>query len=230
MRATRAAIFVVVASLLMVVSATVDSFFDHEVETQESGRNVLLVGTTLLSVLSFVPVVVVLVGVGCFNSIKRHRRRFLRVGEKRRFRARVGLLVLVGGLLTLDVGFRTGVAYISSDGSSAGEKWYHSRAAYYCFGFLVEVAIVYLYGLARLSPWFRVGDREIGDDGLERGGTHPKSPAVTGFGCRSPMGNTGGGNGLEGNLDDRGGPVRKGLASVLADRINTEAQVFGDLS
>lgn len=69
----------------------------------------------------------------------------------------------VAVLLVVEVGFRCGVAFEERVG------WVHSRAAYYCFVFVVEVVVLGLFVVAMLDPRFREGEKK--DELEEKRGT-----------------------------------------------------------
>ncbi len=147
----------------MVISATVDSFFisPSSEEMLRSARKVVLVGVTVLTFLAALPGCVV----GCILAGQWWRQKHMRMmrEDDARFKARACVLAATAALLTLDVGFRCGVAFAARPVGRAG--WWHSRACYYCFGYVVEWLVVGVYAVARLDRRFRRGRMETGQDG-----------------------------------------------------------------
>ncbi|KAK0716703.1 hypothetical protein B0T21DRAFT_454450 [Apiosordaria backusii] len=144
-------IAVVVICLVMAIVVSVNRYFTYDRAILEEFRAVALVAVTILTFIAFLPVitvgVVILGGMEDQEFIER---------ENTRFRARSLLLVTTALLLTLEAGFRTGVMFDPRPWGQ--ERWYHSRAAYYCLGYLLEVGVVYLLIGARVSMGFRTGE------------------------------------------------------------------------
>lgn len=136
----------------MVVSASAEGFFLEDEDALRRAGNVQKVAGVVLVVLAAAPVGVV----GVLG----------RWGEElgRRGRGRRGLVVGVAVLLVVEVGFRCGVAF--EEGRTG---WVHSRAAYYCFVFVVEVVVLGLFVVAMVDPRFREGEGK--DEVEEKGGT-----------------------------------------------------------
>lgn len=61
--------------------------------------------------------------------------------------------------MTLEEGFWAGVAFKGQ--KVRDEAWFLSKACFYCFGFLLEAAIVYTFLAARVSSRFRLRPREV---------------------------------------------------------------------
>ncbi|KAK1830947.1 hypothetical protein QBC39DRAFT_408934 [Podospora conica] len=161
-RVFRFLVFGVVACLVMVVSASAESFFLDDEDALRRAGNVQKVSAVVLVFLAAAPV-------GFVGVVGRWGR-----GLGERGRARRALVVGVAVLLVLEVGFRCGVAFEEREVDRPG--WMHSRAAYYCFVFAVEVVVLGMFLMAMVDPKFREGPRDGGlegrTDGLEekRGG------------------------------------------------------------
>ncbi|KAK4119746.1 hypothetical protein N657DRAFT_626317 [Parathielavia appendiculata] len=159
-RVARAAIFCAVVSLVMGVSVHVDAYFTRDEETLQRCRVIGLVAWCIRLVVAVVPLVAVVVGGWVFPLVREDE------GDRRRFRARGGLMCAVGALLTLEEGFRTGVAF---EGRGVGSRaWFLHKACLYCLVFLVEAMIVYGLLAAKLDPRFRSRPNELAKrDGVE---------------------------------------------------------------
>lgn len=129
-RVFRLLVFAVVACLVMVVSASAEVFFLSDEDALRRAGNVQKVAGVVLVCLAAAPVGVV--GV---------------LGRRRR-----GLVVGVAVCLVVEVGFRCGVAFEERVG------WVHSKAAYYCFVFAVEVVVLGLFVVAMVDLRFRGGE------------------------------------------------------------------------
>lgn len=65
------------------------------------------------------------------------------------------LLVLIS-LMTLDDGFKFGTAWLGAVYPLSNPPWYHSRACYYCFGFMLEVLYLIVVLAFRVDLKFHV--------------------------------------------------------------------------
>ena len=68
------------------------------------------------------------------------------------------MVVVVAVLLTIEAGFRCGTAFIERPPGQPG--WMHSKAAYYCFVYMMELIVVYLFMVAFLDRGFKKGGEE----------------------------------------------------------------------
>ncbi|KAK4653237.1 hypothetical protein QC762_511668 [Podospora pseudocomata] len=142
---------VVIICLVMAVVVSVNCYFTHDGVILRECRNVLLVAVAVLTFVAFIPVLTV--GVVMVGDLEDHE---VIDGEYSRFRSRSGLLAVTALLLTLEAGFRLGVMF---DPRPWGEeRWYHSRAAYYCLGYVLEVVVVWLLTGGRVWGGFRTGE------------------------------------------------------------------------
>ncbi|KAK4177162.1 hypothetical protein QBC36DRAFT_345676 [Triangularia setosa] len=142
---------VVVICLVMGVVVGVNCYFTHDGVILQECRNVALVALSVLTFVALLPVLTV--GVVMLGGMEDQEV----VGrEYSRFRSRSLLLVTTALLLTLEAGFRLGVMF---DPRPWGQqRWYHSRAAYYCLGYMMEVMVVYLFTGTRVWRGFRTGE------------------------------------------------------------------------
>ncbi|KAK0669944.1 hypothetical protein QBC41DRAFT_390746, partial [Cercophora samala] len=142
---------VVIICLVMAVVVSVNRYFTHDEAILQECRNVVLVASAVLTLVALLPVLTVGgVMMGGMEDREAVGREYARV------RARRGLLVVTGVLLTVEAGFRLGVRV--GDRPWGGEGWYHSRAAYYCLGYMLEVVVVWLLTGARVWGGFRTGE------------------------------------------------------------------------
>ncbi|KAK3942920.1 hypothetical protein QBC46DRAFT_457291 [Diplogelasinospora grovesii] len=167
--AYRFCFFSVIALLIMVVTTVVHGFFTLDMSARSKERDVQLFAGTYLAVLAFLPIPTTLLSIFLF------RRQQKRLGgdsdgarvEKfgtGRFRSKVALLLFTATLLSLGAGFRIGVNY-TTPRAATNPAWYHHKACYYCFNFVIELIVVYTYALARFDRRFHVpnGAKAAGD-------------------------------------------------------------------
>ena len=179
--AFRALMASVVAVLVMVIVTSVHSFFTLDAAVRRKERHVQMFAVVYLAVLAFLPVLIV----GPAVLVARRQRRRIRQaaaaaaaaaaegveGDKMdggggggidkfgagSVRAKLWLLLGTSALLALGAGFRAGVN-LSAPRPIDRPAWYHSKAAYYCFNFGIELVVVYAYAIARFDRRFHVPD------------------------------------------------------------------------
>ncbi|KAK0708597.1 hypothetical protein B0H67DRAFT_557045 [Lasiosphaeris hirsuta] len=179
----RAVYFSVVGVLVMVVTSSVHSMFTLDLEARARERDVLLFAGVYLAVLAFLPIVVVVVARAVVFFQGRRAVVTNEEGEKAvparkgavtdkfgtgRFRTKLMLLLSTSALLTLGAGFRAAINFLPRP--ITDPAWYHSKPAYYCFNFVIELIVVYAYALARFDTRFHVPDGSSGPGHYAKGG------------------------------------------------------------
>lgn len=162
--AWKAVLFSVLAVLIMVVVANVHSSFTLDVETKMRERDVLRFAVVYLAVLAFLPIPIVVTAVLWPRGADQKIDKF----GQGRMRTKVGLLLFTASLLSLGAWFRAGITFVPR---LVGEPvaWYHSRPAFYCFNFVVELLVVFSYVVARFDRRFHVPDGSDGPGSYGRG-------------------------------------------------------------
>jgi len=146
--------FSVVALLVMVITASVYSFFTIEPTPRRQTRDVQRFAATYLAVLAFLPIPIVL-----FALLWPRSHPIDKFGHGR-LRTKAALVLFTSTLLALGAGFRAGTTF---DVRPANQPaWFHHRAAYYCFNFVIELVVVYTYALMRFDRRFHVPDGSSG--------------------------------------------------------------------
>ena len=175
--------FCVAALLIMVITATVESFFTLDMGTRRIDRDIQLFAGTFLAALAFLPIPITLVAV----TAPRVNHRPEKFGQGRQ-RTKIWLLLFTSAVLALGAGFRIGVSF-TAPRPAADPAWYHSKACFYCFNFVIELVVVYAYAIARFDRRYHVPDgssgpghysgARVGDGrGLGRAGVAPSSLTV----------------------------------------------------
>ncbi|POS77378.1 hypothetical protein DHEL01_v204230 [Diaporthe helianthi] len=144
--------FCVAANLIMVITATVHSFFTLDPTARRIDRDIQLFVGTFLAVLSFLPVPVTLITLVAPRACPRPEK----FGQGRQ-RTKIGLLLFTSTILALGAGFRIGVNF-TTPRPAADPAWYHSKACFYCFNFVIELLVVYTYAIARFDRRYHVPD------------------------------------------------------------------------
>lgn len=140
--------FSVIALLIMVITATVISFYTLNPDTLSICRKIQLFSGTYLTVLAFLPIPIVLVA---WAWPREERPEKFGHG---RLRTKVRLVLFTSTLLAFGAGFRIGGNFDSRPINAPA--WYHHRAAYYCVNFVIELTVVYLYALMRFDRRFHI--------------------------------------------------------------------------
>ncbi len=134
----------------MLIAVSVQSFYTLDPDTHRVDRDIQLFGATYLAFLAFLPIPVVLLAAALPRP-----SRVEKFGQGR-FRTKLALLLATAALLTLGAGFRAGVAYDVRPANKPA--WFHHKACYYCFNYLLELLVVYAYAIARFDRRFHVPD------------------------------------------------------------------------
>ncbi|MCJ1384952.1 hypothetical protein MMC17_008070 [Xylographa soralifera] len=146
---------IIVASLFILISFTVLSFYTLDPTKRQTAHDLQLYGSTLFAVMAFLPIPIVLAGV-----IVPHKTRVEKFGSGR-FRTKLYILITAAFLLSLGAWFRVGTSYLPPRPAD-NPAWYQSKACFYVFDFGVEVLVIWLYILVRVDRRFHVPDGSKG--------------------------------------------------------------------
>lgn len=144
-------VVLVLAVLLLVISATVQSFFTLDPRTRDADRAIQLAAATFLAAVAGLPI-----PAAAAALLVPRRTRIDRFGDGS-FRAKFRLLLATAALLFIGAAFRAAAAFHPAP-LRARERWYLSKPAYYLTNFGVELLVVYLYTLARFDRRFYIPD------------------------------------------------------------------------
>lgn len=148
----------VVAMLVMVITATVQSFYTLDPNILRIDRDLQLTASTYLVAVAFLPMPMVVLGL-----IVPRRSRVEKFGSGS-WRAKICILLASTVLLCLGAAFRCGTAWTTPRPSN-DPAWYHAKWCYYFFNFVIEAIVVYFYIAVRVDHRFYVpdGSRRAGD-------------------------------------------------------------------
>ncbi|KAI0811631.1 hypothetical protein GGR55DRAFT_79690 [Xylaria sp. FL0064] len=149
----------VVASLIMAIAVTVQSVLTLDGDIRRADRTVQLFAGTYMAVLSFSPIPIVLLAM--VWPRKTHIERF----GAGRWRTKVRILLFTTAVATLGTAFRIYTNYATRPATDPA--WYHSRACYYCFNYVVDLVISATFLFSRFDRRFIVpnGAKRPGDYG-----------------------------------------------------------------
>ncbi|KAM4056765.1 putative family c-likeG-protein-coupled receptor protein [Hirsutella rhossiliensis] len=149
--AFRSLIASVVACLVMVIVSIVYSFYTLDPSKHAQLRDVQLVAVVFLAVLAFLPIPIALVAM----LLPRRGHSVENFGSGT-MRTKVRLLLFTSLILTLGAGFRAGVAFVQRPADSPA--WFHHKACFYCFSYLIELIVVFTYVVSRFDRRFHIPD------------------------------------------------------------------------
>ncbi|KAJ4270339.1 hypothetical protein NW762_002018 [Fusarium torreyae] len=158
--------FCVAASLIMLITAVVYNFYTLNPGTKQKLRDIQLTGSTFLAILAFLPLPIV--GLCLVLPRKAPMDKF----GQGRMRTKVQLLVFTTALLTLGAAFRTGVAFKIRP--ITNPAWYHHKACYYCFNYVIEIIVVFSYALSRFDRRFHIPNGSSGPGSYSVSNTKPQ--------------------------------------------------------
>lgn len=170
--ALRALVVSIIAMLVMVVTCSVHSMFTLNMETRQKERKVLLFAGVYMSVIAFLPMLVIPI----LLLLKTIAKKNIDLGEREdfgtpdvagRIRTKITLLFVASVLLTIGAGFRVGVNFATRP--AFNPAWWHHKAAFYCFSFALELPVVYMYALFRFDKLFWVPDKSSKPGDFSRG-------------------------------------------------------------
>ncbi|KAJ4149712.1 hypothetical protein NW754_001146 [Fusarium falciforme] len=146
--------FSIGAMLVMLIVAVVYNFYTIDLHTKHQLRDVQLTAITYLAVLAFLPLPIIAI---CL--ILPRKAPMDKFGQGR-MRTKLGLLVFTSTLLTLGAAFRAGVSYKIRPATNPA--WYHHKACFYCFNYVIELIVVFSYALSRFDRRFHIPNGSSG--------------------------------------------------------------------
>lgn len=145
----------IVVSLIMLITANVQSFYTLNSNTKRIDRDIILYGGTFYAIVSFLPIPLVLGGL-----IIPRKTRVEKFGSGR-FRSKVAVLLTAAFMLCLGASFRVGTNFKTPKPVNDPPKYY-DKACFYIFDFTVELLVVILYVVVRVDRRFHVPDGSKG--------------------------------------------------------------------
>jgi len=143
--------------LVMIITAAVLSFYTRNTRTLKACRDIQLAATTYRFVFTTLPIFHVAAAHVLPKSVARES-----LGRRDTGTAMKEIIVTVASLLSIiGIGFKVGTAY-TSPRLRSDPAWYHSKAAFYCFNFVLEIMILALLTFSRIDRLFWVPDGSKG--------------------------------------------------------------------
>jgi hypothetical protein len=145
--------FSIGAALIMVIVAVVYSFYTLDMAAKQKIRDVQLFAVVFLAVLSFLPIPIAIFSLVWPKS--EPADPFGRGGASS-LRTKALIIIFTATLLALGASFRAGTAFYTRPANKPA--WFHSKACYYCFIYLVEIISAFTYTLGRFDRLFHIPD------------------------------------------------------------------------
>jgi hypothetical protein len=139
-----------VGTLIMVITATVIMFYTLNQHTIQACIDCQRAATIFLFFLTTTPLL--LLAASFLLPRSGAREETFGVGT---VNGKAMLLVATACLATTISGFKLGTTWMSPRLMN-DPAWYHSRAAFYCFGFMLEIMILGIYAVGRVDKRFYV--------------------------------------------------------------------------
>jgi hypothetical protein len=137
-------------ALIMVITATVIMFYTLNQETIRACVDCQRAAVIFLFILTAIPLLLVLISFLLPQSTR---------GEETfgagSINGKVWLLVMAACLAIILSGFKLGTTW-QAPRPLNDPAWYHSRAAFYCFGYMLEILILCIYIFGRVDKRFHV--------------------------------------------------------------------------
>ncbi|KAM0716393.1 hypothetical protein Q7P37_007838 [Cladosporium fusiforme] len=147
------ALYVLLAgTLIMVITATVVMFYTLNQSTRQACLDCQRAAVIFLFFITTIPLL--LVAASFLLPRSGTTPQPFGVGSTT-FKA--ALLLVAACLATTISGFKLGTTW-QAPRKQIDPAWYHSRAAYYCFGFMLEILIICIYLFGRVDKRFHVPD------------------------------------------------------------------------
>ncbi|KAF2083221.1 hypothetical protein K490DRAFT_52213, partial [Saccharata proteae CBS 121410] len=140
----------IVLSLIMVITVTVQSFYTLNTNTHRIDRDIQLYTATYFSLVSFLPIPLTLIAFGI------PQRTALEKFGSGRYRTKVVVLVGASFLLCLGACYRCGTSWLTPVSVREPLPDYFSKACFYIFDFTIEITVVLLYLAVRIDQRFHV--------------------------------------------------------------------------
>jgi hypothetical protein len=164
--------------LVMVITATVQSFYTLSATTHRIDRDMQLAAGSYLMFVSFLPIPMVVL---CL--LVRRKTRLEKFGTGR-WRTKAAILLVSSALLCMGATFRIATSY-KNPRPLDNPAWYHAKWCFYLFNFTVEIIVIYLFLAFRVDRRFHVPNKSKGpgDYAREYGvGEDEKQPEEPGRG------------------------------------------------
>jgi len=146
----------IVVALIMVITATVLSFYTLNTKTRQTARDIQLAAITYLLVITVLPFPML---AAAFLTKKGHYEAELGKGS---MQTKTIIIMTSSALCMLIAGFKAGTAW-ENPRPIDHPAWYHSKAAFYVFNFTLEILALATLTLSRIDKQFYIpkADKDV---------------------------------------------------------------------
>lgn len=137
-------------TLVIVITATIQSYFTLRPRTRTIDRSLQLYASTYLAILSFLPILIV-----AFALALPRKGPHDKFGHGK-FRVKIAILLAGSFIISAGAWYRCGTSWKKPVPMSRPLPGYFNKACFYIFNFGVEVMVVYLYAIARVDLRFHI--------------------------------------------------------------------------
>lgn len=137
-------------TLIMVITATVIMFYTLDPDTIQACADCQRAAAIFLFILTTAPLV--LLAISFLLPRSTGREEAFGTGS---VNAKAIVLAVTACLATTLSGFKLGTAW-EAPRPMNDPAWYHSKAAFYCFGFMLEILIICVFVIGRVDKRFHV--------------------------------------------------------------------------
>lgn len=137
-------------TLIMVITATIIMFYTLDPDTIQACVDCQRAAVIFLFILTTVPLVLLATSFLLPRSVGREE-----TFGKGSVNAKAIMLAITACLATTLSGFKLGTTW-ESPRPMNDPAWYHSKAAFYCFGFMLEIIILCVFVVGRVDKRFHV--------------------------------------------------------------------------
>lgn len=149
--AFKALYVLIILTLVMVISATVQSFYTLDTSIRSIDRNLQWWGVSYFTFVSFLPIPML-----AFIVLAPRRQPTESFGYGS-LKAKILIAGTAAVLLCLGASFRAGTTFMPARMAN-NPAWYHHKACFYIFNFGIEATVVFLYFFSRVDLRFHVPD------------------------------------------------------------------------
>jgi hypothetical protein len=146
----------IVVTIIMVITATVWTFYTLNPNTRRICRDIQLFGTTFFAFVSFLPIPIVLIGL----IVPRHQA-IDKFGNGR-WRTKIRILLLSSFLVSFGAIYRCATTWITPVPKTQPIPYYMHKAAFYIVNFTIEIIVLFLYAVLRVDRRFHIPDAARG--------------------------------------------------------------------
>ncbi|CAG8903353.1 unnamed protein product [Penicillium egyptiacum] len=165
----------VVVTIIMVITCVIQSSYTLNSNTLRIDRDIQLYGQTYFSIISFLPLPLVLLVL-----LSPNRKRIQEVGSGS-WVVKVFIVGLASCLLCLGASFRAGTSWMSPR-PVTDPAWYHSKACFYIFNFTIDFLVVAIFFVGRVDQrfWVPNGSSKVRHYRRDEGGEKSMQAAQNG--------------------------------------------------